>query len=149
MQANDFDGLRPRTPGLRPEHDRWRQQLRAFVDEAIAPHIDDWNVKGTFPDTLYEQAAAAGLLGFGFPAELGGWEDDVDLYYRIIFAEELHRLGTGVVFADLATHWIGLPPVVDFGADVLRATVVTPVWRAKNASRLRSPSRAEALTFRH
>lgn len=67
------------------------------------------------------------MLGFGFPQELGGWSDDVDLYHRIIFAEELHRLGSGVVFADLATHWIGLPPVVDHGAAELRETVVRPV----------------------
>ncbi len=127
MELNDFDGLRPRTPGLREDHNQWRQTLRDFVDKHIAPHIEAWSDAGTFPDSLYEDAARNGLLGFGFPQELGGWSTDVDLYHRIIFAEELHRLGSGVVFADLATHWIGLPPVVDHGAAELRETVVRPI----------------------
>jgi len=127
MSVNDFDGLRPPTAGLRDDHDRWRLTLRDFVDEKIAPHIDVWSDSGTFPDSLYEDAAKSGLLGFGFPAELGGWSEDADLYHRIIFAEELHRLGSGVVFADLATHWIGLPPVVQCGAKALQESVVRPV----------------------
>ncbi|MDG2288360.1 MAG: acyl-CoA dehydrogenase family protein, partial [Woeseiaceae bacterium] len=72
-------------------------------------------------------AAAAGLLGFGFPAETGGWEEEVDLYHRIIFAEEFHRHGSGVVFADIATLWIGLPPVANFGSAELLESVVRPV----------------------
>ena len=96
---NDFDGLRPRTAGIEKKHDEWRAKLRGFVDEHIAPDLDAWSEAGTFPDELYRKAAAAGLLGFGFPAELGGWEEEVDLYHRIIFAEEFHRHGSGVVFA--------------------------------------------------
>ncbi len=127
MSLNDFDELRPRASGIRKDHEQWRQTLRGFVDEHIAPHIDSWSDAGTFPDSLYEEAARSGLLGFGFPEELGGWSQKADLYHRIIFAEEFHRLGSGVVFADLATHWIGLPPVVDHGAPELRETVVRPV----------------------
>jgi len=124
---NDFDGLRPRTAGIEKKHDEWRAKLRGFVDEHIAPDLDAWSEAGTFPDELYRKAAAAGLLGFGFPAELGGWEEEVDLYHRIIFAEEFHRHGSGVVFADIATLWIGLPPVANFGSAELLESVVRPV----------------------
>lgn len=127
MQQNDFDGLRPSTPGLEEKHADWRRSLRQFVDQNIAPHIDAWNVAGTFPDALYQDAASAGLLGFGFPAEVGGWSEEVDLYHRIIFAEEFHRLGSGVVFADIATHWIALPPVVNYGRPEMLESVVRPV----------------------
>ena len=124
---NDFDGLRPRTAGIGKIHDEWRTKLRSFVDEHIAPDLDAWSEAGTFPDDLYRKAAAAGLLGFGFPAEIGGWEEEVDLYHRIIFAEEFHRHGSGVVFADIATLWIGLPPVANFGSAELLESVVRPV----------------------
>lgn len=127
LQLNDFDGLRPPAAGLLEEHSQWRQTLRDFVNEHIAPNIEAWSNAGTFPDALYEKAAKSGLMGFGFPQELGGWSKEVGLYHRIIFAEELHRLGSGVVFADLATHWIGLPPVVEYGATQLRESVVRPV----------------------
>lgn len=126
--ALDFDGLRPPCRGLDADrYIEWRGRVRSFVDEHVAPNLEEWNAAGTFPDALYCEAAAAGLLGFGFPAEIGGWDEDADLYHRIIFAEELHRLGSGVVFADLATHWIGLPPVVRFGSKELLDVVARPV----------------------
>lgn len=126
-QPLDFDGLRPAVAGLTPVHHAWRRKLRSFVDAEITPHLDDWNRAGTFPDELYRKAASIGILGMGFPEILGGCIEQADLYHRIIFAEELHRLGSGVVFADLATHWIGLPPVVRSGNARLEREVVRPV----------------------
>jgi acyl-CoA dehydrogenase len=123
----DFDGLRPASPFLTAEHAAWRRQVRAFVDLEIAPHLGDWDAAGDFPAELYRKAAAAGVMGMGFGAELGGTGEDIDLYHRIIFAEEFFRLGSGVVFADLATHWIGLPPVIRLGPEEMRERVARPV----------------------
>ncbi len=123
----DFDGLRPPAPWITPAHRAWRDQVRAFVDTHVAPHIAAWDAAGTFPDGLYRTAARDGILGLGFPEALGGHRPDADPGYRILAAEELHRLGTGVVFADLATHWIALPPVVTLGTQALHETVVRPV----------------------
>ena len=127
----DFDALRPPCQGVTGVHDAWRQQVRTFVDEAIAPSIEEWNASGASPDNLYVQAADAGVLGMGFPESLGGCIEDASLYHRIIFAEELHRLGSGVVFADLATHWIGLPPVVRQNDERLNDEVVRPILRGE------------------
>jgi acyl-CoA dehydrogenase len=49
----------------------------------------------------------------------------------VIFSEEMHRPGAGVVFADLATHWIGLPPVVQLGAPGLQEEIAKPVLAGK------------------
>jgi acyl-CoA dehydrogenase len=125
--ALDFDGLRPPAQQLTTEHEEWRRRVRRFVDAEISPNIDQWNREGTFPDRIYRAAAEAGILGMGFPESLGGHSEDAGLYHRIIVAEELHRLGSGVVFADLATHWIGLPPVVKQGNARLLEDVVQPV----------------------
>jgi acyl-CoA dehydrogenase len=122
----DFDGLRPRSPFLTAAHDAWRTKLRSFVDANIAPHLAAWNAAGTFPDSLYVDAARAGLLGMGFAREYGG-TGPVDLYHRIIFAEEFFRLGSSVVFADLATHWIALPPIIASAPDALRERIARPV----------------------
>jgi len=125
--ALDFDGLRPPSPFLTEKHDAWRKQLRAFVDAEIAPNLKAWDAAATFPDEVYTKAAKAGVLGMGFARELGGTGEDIDLYHRIIFAEEFFRLGSGVVFADLATHWIALPPVIAFGPPEMRERVARPV----------------------
>jgi acyl-CoA dehydrogenase len=127
LNTLDFDGLRPPTAGLTPAHDDWRRRVRGFVDSEIAPHVEDWNRSGTFPDSVYSLAAGAGLLGMGFPERLGGCLEEADLYHRIIMGEEMHRLGSGVVFADLATHWIGLPPVANQHNARLDEEVVRPV----------------------
>ena len=127
----DFDGLRPPSPFMNDAHVAWRARIRDFVTREIEPNLDAWEAAGTFPDALYETAARQGLLGVGFPERLGGNTEDADPYYRVIFAEELHRLGSGVVFADLATHWIGLPPVVQFGSPELQESVARPVLAGK------------------
>ncbi len=125
--APGFDQLRPPSPFLTEAHEQWRDRVRAFVSGAIEPHLDSWESAGTFPDALYESAANQGMLGVGFPERLGGHTEDADPYYRVVFAEELHRLGSGIVFADLATHWIGLPPVIQFGTPKLLEQVARPV----------------------
>ncbi len=123
----DFDGLRPPSPHLSAAHLAWRDQVRRFVDTHVAPQIAAWDAAGTFPDELYETAAREGILGLGFPEAVGGHLPEADPWYRILAAEELHRLGTGVVFADLATHWIALPPVVGLGSAALQDEVVRPI----------------------
>ncbi len=128
----DFDGLRPPSPFMTAAHDQWRAHVRQFVTQEIDPHLAAWEAAGTFPDALYESAARQGLLGIGFPERVGGHTEDADPYYRVIFAEELHRPGSGVVFADLATHWVGLPPVVQFGSDELLDQVVRPVLQGRH-----------------
>lgn len=123
----DFDGLRPPSPFMTDDHARWRRQVRTFVDREIVPNLVAWEATGTFPDALFESAARTGLLGMGFPESIGGSNENADPYYRIIFSEEFHRAGSGVVFADLATHWIGLPPVVQMGSAELLDAVARPV----------------------
>lgn len=127
----DFDGLRPPSPFMSEAHAQWRARVRDFVTREIEPNLDGWEASGTFPDSLYASAAQAGLLGVGFPERVGGNTEDADPYFRVIFSEEMHRPGAGVVFADLATHWIGLPPVVQFGSAELQESVVRPVLAGK------------------
>ena len=125
--ALDFDGLRPPSPFLTPAHDAWRTRLRAFVDAHIAPNLDEWDAASDFPDSLYVEAAKAGILGMGFREDLGGTGEDIDLWDRILFAEEFFRLGSGVVFADLATPWIALPPIINGGSPEMLERVARPV----------------------
>ena len=131
LPALDFDGLGLAASQQLEALAAWRQQVRGFVEQHIAANINDWNQSGTFPDELYVQAAAAGLLGTGFPKQFGGTGEDSSLQQRMVFAEELHRLGSGVVFADLATLWIALPPVVRQQNLRLDDQVVRPVLAGK------------------
>lgn len=125
--ALDFDGLRPPSPFLTAGHEQWRSHLRDFINRHIAPNLDAWDAAADFPDALYKQTAQEGVLGMGFREDLGGTGEDIDLYHRIIFAEEFFRMGSGVVFADLATPWIALPPIINGGAPEMLDRVARPV----------------------
>jgi acyl-CoA dehydrogenase len=125
--ALGFDDLRPPSPFMTPEHDVWRAKLRGFIDTHVAPNLEAWDTASDFPDDLYTTAAREGILGMGFREDLGGTGEGIGLYDRILFAEEFFRLGSGVVFADLATPWIALPPVVSGGTPEMLDRVARPV----------------------
>ena len=100
--------------GLGEEHRLLRETVRAFVAREIAPHIEEWERAGELPRSLHEKAAAAGLLGIGYPESMGG--SGGDLFHTQVLVEEL-ILGGGSsgLCAGLLTHGIALPPIVQAG----------------------------------
>lgn len=114
-----------RAPYYTEDHDRLRESVRRFVQREIAPHIDAWDEACEFPRGLYASAGELGLLGLGFPEELGG--TPCDPFHRIVVTEELARAGSGGLVAGLMSHGIALPPIVALGSDSLKRRVVPPV----------------------
>ena len=50
-----------------PERQELRKSVRTFAEREILPHIDEWERIGEHPRDLSRAAAAAGLMGVGFP----------------------------------------------------------------------------------
>lgn len=123
----DFDSARLGNPYLTPEHDEWRRQLRRFLDTEVVPYAEEWDESGHVPASLWPKAAEVGLLALGYPEELGGISEGIDIWYHNIVNEELARVGAGGVGASLMVHNIGLPPVANFAADALQREVVPAV----------------------
>jgi acyl-CoA dehydrogenase len=108
------------------QHAEIRRQIRRFAEKAIAPHAHAWEEANEFPRELYRQAAAAGLLGLGYPEELGGGGGDVT--HTLVAYEELMLAGTSVgVKVGLGTHGIALPPIVAHGTEAQKKRWVPPV----------------------
>jgi acyl-CoA dehydrogenase len=128
-----FD-LPPRPEYFSPEHEAFRASVRRFVDSEIAPHVHAWDEAGTFPRDLYRKAAEVGLIGMGYPEELGGTPADV--FHSISAAEEIARAGCGGVQASLGSHGIALPPIVAHGSDALKQRVVPAVLRGDKIAAL-------------
>ena len=122
-----FDSARLPNSDLTEEHHAWRDQLRRFIDREITPHVDDWDEQGFVPDNLWPKAAEFGLLGLGYPEQYGGTQNGIDLHHRNIVSEEMARTSLGGLPSTLLSHGIGLPPVVAFGSDELKAQVVPPI----------------------
>ena len=117
-----------------PEHELFRDSIRAFVAQEIAPHVAAWDEAETFPRELYARAAHMGLLGLGYPEELGG--TPADGWYRLIATEEIARAGSGGLMASLFSHNIGLPPILAHGSKALQQHIVPDVLAGKRISAL-------------
>src|SRR5690625_6183430 len=53
-------------------HRAVRANAQKFAEKEIAPHAYAWEEAGIFDRELYPRAAKAGVLGIGFPEEVGG-----------------------------------------------------------------------------
>ena len=126
-QPLSFDATRLPSPHLNDTHHAWRKTVRAFVDREIMGNVSEWDEVGAFPRALHQKAAAAGLIGLGYPEEYGGVREGVDVFHSLIAAEELARAGSGGLVAGLLTHGIGLPPIMALGSDALKLRVAPQV----------------------
>lgn len=97
-----------------PERQQLRKTVRSFVEHDVAPYLDQWEADGEIPRDLHKKAAALGLLGAGFPEEVGG--SGGDLADAVVICEEMHQAGaSGGLFASLFTCGIALPHLIAAG----------------------------------
>jgi acyl-CoA dehydrogenase len=97
-----------------PERVALRRLAREFTEREIVPHLDAWEAAGEVPRSLHLRAAAAGLLGVGFPSSAGGSDGDiVDL--TILSEEMLYAGASSGLLSALFTHGIALPHIVAAG----------------------------------
>jgi len=109
--------------------------VRRFAESEIAPNVQAWDDAGEFPRALYARAAELGLLGLGYPEELGGTPASYSLKLPAWVALARHGKSGGVL-ASLFSHNIGLPPVVLHASDAVRREVVPLVLRGEKIAAL-------------
>jgi acyl-CoA dehydrogenase len=117
------------------EHRALREQARRWAAAEIRPHAEAWEEAGLFPRELHRSAAAAGLLGVGYPEDLGGSGGDVT--HLCVVQEEMVLAGTspGTV-AGLGSHGIALPPLLALGTEAQRRRLVPPVLSGERIAAL-------------
>ncbi len=114
------------SPYYTEEHVAWRRTMRRWVDQEIAPFVNEWDEAERFPRELYQKASEVGLLRLGFPEEYGGIPDK-DPFLSIVSTEELNRPACGGVAASLMSHSIGAPPIAAVGSVELKARVLPSI----------------------
>lgn len=98
---------------FRDDHELFRDQVRRFVANEIAPHYADWEKAGITPRSLWKRAGQEGLLNCALPDPygLGG-----DFGHSAVVIEELARanfLGIGFsIHSDMVS-----PYLLNFGTD--------------------------------
>jgi citronellyl-CoA dehydrogenase len=71
------------------EHEMFREQVRNFAENELAPHADEWEENRLFPRWVFEKMGDLGFLGCSFSEDVGG--SGGDFWYQAILAEELPR----------------------------------------------------------
>jgi acyl-CoA dehydrogenase len=98
---------------------------RTFVEREVTPHLQEWEDAGEIPRSLHLAAAKAGLLGLGFPDEVGG--EGGDLLDVTAMQEAFFEAGgSSGLAAGLFTHGIALPHLVANGTDDLKERYARP-----------------------
>lgn len=100
---------------LKKEHQEFREKVRAFAEERIAPLAAALDIEQRFPHEHLRPLAEMGLLGMVVPEQYGG--DPVDTVCYSIAVEELSRVcgSTGIMIA--AHNSLGCFPILKFGTE--------------------------------
>jgi len=91
-----------------------RKTVRDFVAREVVPHLDAWEAAGEVPRALHETAGDLGLLGVGYPEEVGGSGGGI-LHAMAVVEEVIQGGGTSGLCAALFTHAIAVPHVLAAG----------------------------------
>jgi len=84
------------------EHHLFRESLRDFLQKEVVPHIDKWEEEGTIERFIWEKFGEMGYFGLTYPEKYGGL--DLDIFYMVIWLEELQRINSGGFAAAMWAH---------------------------------------------
>ena len=84
------------------EHNLFRQSLADFLQKEVVPHIDKWEKTGHIERFIWEKFGEMGFFAIAYPEAYGGM--DLDLFYTVIFLEELQKVNSGGFAAAMWAH---------------------------------------------
>lgn len=84
------------------EHELFRASLQEFLQKEVVPHIEKWEKTGTIERFIWKKFGEMGFFGINYPEAYGGL--DLDLFYTVIFLEELQKINSSGFAAAMWAH---------------------------------------------
>ena len=84
------------------EHEAFRASFKDFLQKEVVPHIEKWEKTGTIERFIWKKFGEMGYFGLSTPEEFGGM--NLDLFYTVIFLEELQKVNSGGFAAAMWAH---------------------------------------------
>jgi alkylation response protein AidB-like acyl-CoA dehydrogenase len=113
-----------------PEHDALRASIRAFVERELAPHAEEWEAAGDFPDWVFAKLGEQGVLGLAYPEEYGG--QGGDYLSALVLKEEMSRCGSGGVAMAVAVQTdMATPPILKYGTEEQKQRYLVPAIKGE------------------
>jgi len=112
------------------EHELFRKQVRAFVEQELLPHADAWEAAELFPRSVFARAGELGILGAHYPEAVGGGGGD--FWFSVAKAEELSACGSaGVALSLLVQSDMATPILWKLGSDDQKRAFLEPALRGE------------------
>jgi len=120
---------------FKEEHHIFRQQVRNFAENELAPKVDQWEEEELFPNSVFERAGELGILGAHYPEDVGGGGGD--FWMSVVKAEELPRCGAaGVTMGLLVQADMATPVINDLGTREQKDEFLAPAIRGEKIAAL-------------
>ncbi len=84
------------------EHEAFRQSFKIFLQKEVIPNVDKWEKEGFIDKEVFKKFGEMGYLGLNYPEEFGGL--NLDLFYTVVFLEELQKVNSGGFAAAIWAH---------------------------------------------
>ena len=84
------------------EHQLFRTSLCDFLQREVVPHIEKWEKTGTIERFIWKKFGEMGFFGINYPEAYGGMQ--LDLFYTVIFLEELQKIKSSGFAAAMWAH---------------------------------------------
>ncbi|MEJ6792278.1 MAG: acyl-CoA dehydrogenase family protein [Lacinutrix sp.] len=106
------------------EHNLFRQSLADFLQKEVVTHIEKWEETGHIERFIWEKFGEMGFFGIAYPEAYGGM--DLDLFYTVIFLEELQKINSGGFAAAMWAHaYLAMTHVNAEGSEEIKQKYLT------------------------
>jgi alkylation response protein AidB-like acyl-CoA dehydrogenase len=107
------------------EHLVFRESFREFLKNEVIPHIDKWENEGTIERFIWKKFGEMGYFGLNVSEQNGGL--GLDIFYTVIFLEELQKVNSGGFAAAMWAHaYLAMTHLEEEGSDRIKEAYLTP-----------------------
>jgi alkylation response protein AidB-like acyl-CoA dehydrogenase len=100
-----------------PEHETFRDSVRRFMEEEVAPHDERWQEQGYADKAVWRKAGENGFLCPTMPPEYGG--AGADKLYSVVLIEEQARANNSSLGFGLHSEIVA-PYLLAYGSEALK-----------------------------
>ncbi len=107
------------------EHELFRKSLQDFLQKEVVPHIEKWEKTGTIERFIWKKFGEMGFFGINYPEAYGGL--NLDLFYSVVFLEELQKIkSSGFAAAMWAHAYLAMTHLNAEGSEKIKQNYLAP-----------------------
>ncbi|WP_353077190.1 acyl-CoA dehydrogenase family protein, partial [Flavobacterium sp.] len=107
------------------EHELFRKSLQDFLQKEVVPHIEKWEKTGTIERFIWKKFGEMGFFGINYPEAYGGL--NLDLFYTVVFLEELQKIkSSGFAAAMWAHAYLAMTHLNAEGSEAIKQNYLAP-----------------------